>query len=107
MKVNTHPTAPPIQPIQPRPNTQPFQTVTMDFITALPTSNTFDSLMVIVDHDVTKAIVLIPCTKTIDALGTAKLYHNHVFRRFGLPKTIISDRGPQFASKVFQDLCSL
>lgn len=106
MKVNTHPTAPPIQPIQPRPNTQPFQTVTMDFITALPTSNTFDSLMVIVDHDVTKAIVLIPCTKTIDALGTAKLYHNHVFQRFGLPKTIISDRGPQFASKVFQDLCS-
>ena len=106
MKVNTHPTTPPLQPIPPHPDAHPFQTVTMDFITALPPSQGFDSLMVIVDHDVTKAIVLIPCTKTIDALETAQQYHNHVFRRFGLPKTIISDRGPQFASKVFQELCS-
>lgn len=35
-----------------------------------------------------------------------KLYHEQVYRRFGLPKSIISDRGPQFASRVFQGLCS-
>ena len=104
MKVNTHPTVPPIQPIQPRANAQPFHTVTMDFITGLPPSKGFDSLMVVVDHDVTKAIVLIPCTKTIDALGTATFYLHNVFRRFGLPKHIISDRGPQFASRTFRAL---
>ncbi|KAI5116101.1 hypothetical protein M0805_000056 [Coniferiporia weirii] len=78
----------------------------MDFITDLPLSNHYDSIMVIIDHDSSKGIVLIPCTKTLDALGTAKLYHNNVYKRFGLPKRIISDRGPQFASQVFQTLCT-
>ncbi|KAI5115710.1 hypothetical protein M0805_006204 [Coniferiporia weirii] len=62
--------------------------------------------MVVVDHDSSKGIVLIPCTKTLDALGMAKLYHDNVYKRFGLPKCIISDRGPQFASQVFQTLCT-
>ncbi|KAI5116065.1 hypothetical protein M0805_001230 [Coniferiporia weirii] len=78
----------------------------MDFITDLPLSNHYDSIMVVVDHDSSKGIVLIPCTKTLDALGTAKLYHDNVYKRFGLPKHIISDRGPQFASQVFQTLCT-
>ncbi|THH01637.1 hypothetical protein EW145_g6879 [Phellinidium pouzarii] len=57
-------------------------------------------------HNSSKGIVLCPCNKTIDALGTALLYHQYVYRRFGLPKRIISNRGPQFASHVFQTLCS-
>lgn len=36
---------------------------------------------------------------------TAQLYHDHVFRHFGLPQRIISDCGPQFTAKVFQELC--
>ena len=106
MKINTHPIVPPIQPIKAKSDALPFSTVTMDFITDLPESNGYDSLMVAVDHDVTKAIVLMPCNKTINAMETAELYLNQVFRRFGLPRTIISDRGPQFASKVFQELCN-
>ena len=106
MKINTHPTRPPLNPIAADPNALPFQAVSMDFITDLPESHGYDSIMVIVDHDASKGIVLIPCHKTIDALQTAQLYHQHVYRRFGLPTSIISDRGPQFASKVFQTLCS-
>ena len=68
MKINTHPTVPPLQPIAARNNALPFQTVSMDFITDLPLSNGFDSLMVVVDHDLTKGIVLIPCHKTTNAL---------------------------------------
>ncbi|KAI5116012.1 hypothetical protein M0805_002829 [Coniferiporia weirii] len=77
----------------------------MDFITDLPLSNNYDSIMVVINHDSSKGIVLIPCTKTLDAIGTAKLYHDNVYKRFGLPRRIISDRGPQFASQVFQTLC--
>ncbi|KAI5115482.1 hypothetical protein M0805_008817 [Coniferiporia weirii] len=84
----------------------PFQSVSMDFITDLPLSNHYDSIMVVVDHDSSKGIILIPCTKTLDALGMAKLYHDYVYKCFGLPKHIISDRGPQFASQVFQTLCT-
>ena len=105
MKSNTHPTTPPLNPIAADKNALPFSTVSMDFITDLPESNGFDSLFVVVDHDLTKGIIIVPCHNTIDALGTMRLYHDHVYRRFGLPTRIISDRGPQFASKVFQELC--
>ena len=105
MKVNTHPTAPPLNPIAADPNALPFQTVSMDFITDLPLINNYDTLMVVVDHDVTKAVVLIPTNKNVDAITTASLYHSHVYRHYGLPNRIISDRGPQFASHVFQTMC--
>ncbi|KAI5116973.1 hypothetical protein M0805_002060, partial [Coniferiporia weirii] len=74
--------------------------------TDLPISNGFNSIMVVVDHNSSKGIILIPCTKTIDALGTAKCYHDNVYHQFSLPKHIISDRGPQFTSLVFQTLCT-
>ncbi|KAI5121093.1 hypothetical protein M0805_001951 [Coniferiporia weirii] len=67
----------------------------MDFITDLPLSNNYNSIMVVVDHNSSKGIVLILCTKTLNALGTAKLYHENVYRRFGLPKQT-DTHGPPF-----------
>ena len=98
MKVNTHLSAPPLAPIKADPHAYPFSIVTMDFITDLPESNRYNALYVVVDHDLTKAIVLILCTKTIDVISIAKLYHDNVYQRFGLPNRIISDREPQFSS---------
>ena len=111
-KINTHPTVPPLMPIPAKKGAWPFEMVTVDFITDLPPSTdrwgrTFDALMVVADHDATKGVVLSPCTKTIDAMETAILYHEGAFRRFGAPSRIISDRGPQFSSKVFQELARL
>ena len=40
----------------------------------------------------------------IDAEGTIKLYIDNIFIQFGLPDTIISDRGPQFTSNVFNGI---
>ena len=101
MKVNTHPSAPLLAPIKADPYAYPFSIVTMDFITDLSESNRYNALYVAVDHDLIKAIVLIPCTKIIDAISTTKLYHDNIYRRFGLPNRIISDKGPQFLSQVF------
>ena len=103
MKPNTHPTRPAINPIPPV-NSLPFKTLTMDFITDLPLSNGFDSILVVTDHDCSKGTVLIECHKTIDAIGTVELLHRHVYKRYGLPSKIISDRGSQFASQVTRDL---
>jgi transposase InsO family protein len=47
----------------------------------------------------------IPCHTTIDAVGLAKLFLREVVRLHGLPKTIISDRGPQFASTFWGQIC--
>ena len=104
-KVNTHPTAPPLNPIPADKHAYPFSTVNMDFITDLPESLGFTSILVVTDHDLTKGIVLTPCKKEVTADQTAQLYHDNVYRRYGLPEKIISDRGPQFASQVFQEIC--
>jgi transposase InsO family protein len=77
--------------------------ITMDFITNLPTSKGFNSLFVVVDR-LSKATIISPCNKTITADGIAQLYLDQVWRRTGLPRQVISDRGPQFASKVMQEI---
>jgi len=60
--------------------------------------------MVVVDHGLSKGVILTPCTKTITAEGVADLFVQKVFSRFGLPSKIISDRSPQFASKFTLEL---
>ena len=79
MKVNTHLLVSPLAPIKTNPHTYLFLTVTMDFITNLLESNGYNALYVVVDHNLTKAIVLILCTKTINAIEIAKLYHDNVY----------------------------
>jgi hypothetical protein len=58
----------------------------------------------VVDHGLTKGVILSPCKKTITAEGVAQLFFKKVFLRFGLYDKIISDRGPQFASKLAKEL---
>ena len=79
MKVNTHPTSPGLIPIKGTTTGRPFSQVTMDFITDLPPSEKFDSLMVVVDHGSTKGVISIPCNKTIDAMETVQLYFDNVY----------------------------
>jgi hypothetical protein len=70
----------------------------------LPTSHGYDSVMVVVDHGLTKGVILSPCKKMITAKGVAHLFHKNVFKHFGLYDKIISDRGPQFALKLAKEL---
>ena len=76
----------------------------MDFITNLPLSDGFDSIFIVVDQGLTKGVILMPCNKTITAAETANLYIKNVFTHYGLPDTMISDRGPQFTSHVFKSI---
>ena len=87
-----------------QPSTMPWVDVSADFITDLPLSNSFDSILTVIDQ-FSKETEFIPCNKTTTALDTAKLYLFHVWKDHGLPRTIISDQGPQFASQVMTDLC--
>jgi hypothetical protein len=96
-KVHTHPVSPLLNPIK-SITTLPFKQLSGDLVTDLPLSNGHDSLMVVVDHGLTKGVILIPCSKTIDANSIAQLFFEFVFKRFGLHDILISNRGPQFAS---------
>jgi hypothetical protein len=103
-KANTNPQKPAIFPITPE-HTLPFQTVAMDFITKLPKSGKYDTLLTVTDHDCSKAAIFIPCQETITAEGVAALYMCYVFPRFGVPKKIISDRDTRLTSKFARALC--
>ena len=78
-----------------------WTSVSMDFITDLPVSQKFDSIFVVKDR-LTKNAHFIPCRKNITAEQTADLFVKEVFRLHGVPKDLVSDRGPQFKSKFFR-----
>jgi hypothetical protein len=105
-KINTHPTHPPIFPIT-TSSTLPFQTISLDFITKLPPSYGYDTILTITDHDISKASIFLPCKEMIDAVGIAELYATHVFLHYGVPLKVISDRDPHFDLAFTTDLCKL
>jgi hypothetical protein len=106
-KVNTRPTKAPLQPIYPKLEAAPFETVALDFIVKLPISQGYDSILTITDQGCTKAAIFIPCNEDITAEETAALYIKNVFAHFGLPTKIISDRDPRFMSKFIQVACKV
>jgi len=104
-KVITHMKRAPLYHLNTFAEQGPFQYVSMDLITDLPTSNTYDSILMIVDQGCSKAAKFIPCNKTIDGQGIAKLYLQHLFPWFRIPKRIISDRDPRFTSNFSKAIC--
>jgi hypothetical protein len=103
-KVNTRLLKPSLIPITPE-HTLPFQTITMDFITKLPISEGYNTILTITDHNCSKAAIFIPCKETITAEGVTDLYLKYVYPQFGIPKKVISDRDTRFVSKFAKGLC--
>src|SRR6266702_3065239 len=54
-----------------------------------------------------QAALFIPCNETITSEGVAKLYLQHAYPHYGLPKRLITDRGPQFISIFMKNLCQV
>ena len=81
----------------------PWEHISANFITDLPLSHSFDAILMVVDW-FSKEVELIPCTKTCLALDMAKLFMHNVWKHHGLPHSIISDQGPQFAAQVMQEI---
>jgi len=94
-------TSAPIQ-LMPIPDT-PWEAISLDFITNLPKSKGYDSILVIVCY-LSKMAHFIPTHTTADAVQVAELFIEHVFKLHGLPKIIISDRDPKFTSKFWKSL---
>jgi hypothetical protein len=76
----------------------------MDVVTGLPWSNGCDAIWVVVDR-LTKARHLVACHTNVDSKDLADRFVKHVFRLHVLPLPIVSDRGPQFASDFWKQLC--
>jgi len=74
-----------------------------DFIMKLPLVQGYDSVLVVVDR-FTKMVHFVPTTEKTMAEELARLFRDNVWRLHGLPESIISDRGPQFAAGLMREL---
>ena len=85
----------------------PWDSVSMDFIPALPlTASGHDCILVFVCR-LTKMVHIVPTVTTVTAEQTAKLYRDHVWKHHGTQLSMISDRGPQFNSRFMSELARL
>ncbi|KAL0182070.1 hypothetical protein M9458_021445, partial [Cirrhinus mrigala] len=78
----------------------------IDFVTDLPCSQGNTTILTIVNR-FSKSCRLIPLPKLPTAMETAETLYNFVFRFYGLPDDIVSDRGPQFTSRLWSSFFSL
>ncbi len=91
--------------LQPLPVPQrPWSHIAIDFVTDLPNSKNYTTILTVIDR-FSKACRLIPLPKLPTAFETAEVLLDQVFRLYGLPDDIVSDRGPQFRSRVWNSLC--
>jgi IS30 family transposase len=76
----------------------------MDFIVGLPrTTKGFDSIWVIIDR-LTKITHFLLGKVKYPVIAYAELYIARILSLHGVPKTIVSDRGPQFVFKFWEEL---
>ncbi|GEQ72886.1 hypothetical protein JCM33374_g6574 [Metschnikowia sp. JCM 33374] len=81
---------------------EPWQDITMDFVSGFPMRRGCDRILVVVDR-LTKQAHFIPCPKAkFDAGMCARLLSNTVFRYHGFPETIVSDQDTLFKAEMFR-----
>ena len=82
---------------------RPWSHMAVDFITDIAESSGNTTILVIVDR--LKKMCLVPLPHLPNAMELAECMFQQVFRLYGFPEDIISDRGPQFVSRVWRAFC--
>ena len=86
----------------------PWEDISLDFIVGLPPSLSgrvaCDAILVVCCR-YSKMTCFIPCTGTVDAEELSVLLLNNVFSKWGIPRSIVSDRGSTFTSEYWSTLC--
>ena len=83
---------------------QIFDVWGIDFMGPFPSSFGNIYILLVVDY-VSKWVEAIACPKN-DAITVVRFIQRNILSRFGVPRTIISDEGSNFADKVFAKLMS-
>ncbi|KAJ4780790.1 polyprotein [Rhynchospora pubera] len=90
--------------LQPLPvPAEAWSSIGMDFITGLPKSDGKEVLLVVVDR-LTKYGHFIPLAHPYSAATVAQAFLDNVYKLHGLPASIVSDRGPVFTSRFWQEI---
>jgi transposase InsO family protein len=90
-----------LQPIP--PPQRAWQCLVVDFNELPPDRYGYDNALVMIDR-LTKASWTVPCKKSATARDAARMYYEGPYRVYGLPREVISDRGPQFRADFTDEL---
>jgi len=82
---------------------KPWSHLTVDFITKLPVVAGKDVVLVVCDK-LSKMTHFVATTEGTIAEGLARLFRDNVWKLHGLPESVVSDRGPQFAAELTKEL---
>jgi len=82
---------------------RPWESVSMDFIVGLPTSEGCNWVLVVVDR-YSKYATFIPYPKECSTEQAAYLLFKHVVKYLGLPRYIVSDRKTSFTGPFWTKL---
>src|SRR5258708_12113511 len=85
---------------------QPWSSISMDFIEQLPASEDFSAILVVVNC-LTKQAIFIPSHNTINALQVVQLFLTHLFSKHRLLSHITSTQGLEYISHFFHSLGKL
>ena len=77
--------------------------LTVDFITKLPVVAEKNAILVVCDR-LSKMMYFVATTEGTSAEGLARLLRDNVWKLHGLPESVVSDRGPQFAAELTKEL---
>ena len=77
--------------------------LTVDFITKLPIVAEKDMILVVYDR-LFKLTYFVATSEEMLAEGWVRLFRNNIWKLHGLPKSVISDRDPQFAAGLMKEL---
>jgi transposase InsO family protein len=100
-KYNNAPTS---NPMQLHLVDEPWHTIGIDIMGPFPTTARQKRFLLVVVDYFTRWIELFPIHSTT-SVDMANIMMNEIFSRYGLPKYIVSDNGPQFVSNLFQKFC--
>ena len=85
---------------------KPWSHISAHFITKLPLAQGYEAILVVCDC-FSKMAHFIAITEKTLAEGLAKLFWDYIWKLHGLPESIISDRGVQFAVGMMKELNNL
>jgi len=85
---------------------KPWSHISADFITKLPLAQGYNAILVVCNCFSKMAHFIATMEKT-SAEGLTKLFRDHIWKLHGLPESIISDRGGQFAAGMMKELNNL
>ena len=78
---------------------KPWMHLMVDFIIKLLVVAGKDAILVVCNR-LSKMMYFVATTEGILVEGLARLFRDNIWRLYGLPESVVSDRGPQFAAEL-------